>query len=379
MNLYVRLDRPAWRDAMRAPVPLAALVLGLALALAWNLVATPGTGSRELGAMVAPAGVVLLGAILAVFVLALGRASRDARRRADASEQARTTLGLEVLERLRAGQHARESESRWRAVWEASPIGIFIADADGRCRFTNPRYQRLSGLTAEAALGDGWARAIHPDDRHRIVVEWMECAKVRRPFHSAFRYCHADGTIVYVDVRAVEYSDGVDGIGYVGFVEDVTEQHHINVLRDARTRELETLLTVSSHDLQEPLLAMSGIASLLRHDHADRLDPAGRDLIDRLVRGTRRMSELVSAVGAVVRAQALAPGDDAVDGERAVRTALEALAQPIASTGAAIAVVEPFPVFPGSETWVAEALTHILGNALKFTRPGIAPEIEITG
>jgi PAS domain S-box-containing protein len=377
VSLRLPLDRRLWLEALRAPMVLATLVLGLALALAWNLLATPGPGGHELAMVVAPAGVVLLGSILALFVLALGRASRDARRRADAAEHARKTLGLEVLERLRAEQQARESESRWRAVWEASPLGIFIADADGRCRFTNAEYQRLSGLTADEALGDGWARAIHPDDRDRFVAEWQACAKARQRFHASSRYRHADGSVRHVDVRAVEYSDGVDRIGYVGFLEDVTEQHHVNVLRDARTRELETLLTVSSHDLQEPLLAMGGIASLLRQDHADRLDPAGRDLIERLVRGTRRMSELVSAVGAVVRAQALAPGDEAVDGERAVRTALGALARPIASTGAAVSLVQPFPVFPGSEPWVAEALTQIVGNALKFTRPGAAPEIEI--
>ena len=90
------------------------------------------------------------------------------------------------------------------------------------------------------------------------------------------------------------------------------------------------------------------------------------------------MSELVSAVAAVVRAQALAPGDEIVDGARAVRSALHALKRSIESTGAVVAVVEPFPVFPGSEPWVAEALGHIVGNALKFTQPGAAPEIEIS-
>ena len=216
------------------PITVAVLVLGLALALAWNLAATPG-GPAEIGAMAAPAGVVLLGALLALLVFALGRASLDARRRADAAERARTTLGLEVLERLRAEQQARESESRWRAVWEASPIGIFIADGDGQCRFTNPGYQRLSGLSAEDALGDGWARALHPDDRERVVAEWLACARAHRRFLAAARFRHADGAIVHVDVRALGPSDGVDGVGYVGFVEDVTEQHDANALRDARS------------------------------------------------------------------------------------------------------------------------------------------------
>lgn len=377
MSLRGLRHRPTWQEAVRAPVTAAALVLGLALALAWNLVATRGDGHPAITAMVAPAGVALLGAVLALFVFALGRASHDARRRAEAAEQARTTLGLEVLERLRAEQAARESESRWRAVWEAAPIGIFIADGDGQCRFTNPGYQRLSGLTADASLGDGWARALHPDDRARVVDEWIACAQARRPFHVAARYRHDDGAIVHVDVRAVAYSDGADQIGFVGFVEDVTEQQHVNALRDARTRELETLLSVSSHDLQEPLLVMSGIASLLRQDHGEPLSPEGRDLIDRLVRGTRRMSELVSAVGAVVRAQALAPGDAMVDGGRAVRAALQARARSIADSRASVAVVEPFPEFPGSEPWVAEALGHIVDNALKFTHPGAAPDIEI--
>lgn len=50
----------------------------------------------------------------------------------------------------------RETEKPYRTLAELSPVGIFHADAEGRYLYVNQRWVEITGLAAEAALGEGW-------------------------------------------------------------------------------------------------------------------------------------------------------------------------------------------------------------------------------
>ena len=62
-----------------------------------------------------------------------------------------------------------DSESRFRAISDASPLGICVSDQQGRCVYTNAAYHQLSGLTIKQTLGTNWSRVIHPEDRRAIA------------------------------------------------------------------------------------------------------------------------------------------------------------------------------------------------------------------
>jgi PAS domain S-box-containing protein len=125
---------------------------------------------------------------------------------------------------LRAQARAEAAGARFRAMAESSPLGIYITDPSGDCLYTNPAYQRISGLQQQQALGTGWSRAIHPDDRERVFQEWYDAAQRRKPFLSEHRFAHEDGTVLWTRVNAAEITDGERLVGYVGLVEDITEQ-----------------------------------------------------------------------------------------------------------------------------------------------------------
>ena len=72
------------------------------------------------------------------------------------------------------------SEARFRAMSDASPLGIFVSDAEGGCIYTNAAYQRISGLSFEQTLGTSWSMAIHPDDRKRVLADGAPQRKVMR-------------------------------------------------------------------------------------------------------------------------------------------------------------------------------------------------------
>lgn len=118
------------------------------------------------------------------------------------------------------------SEARFRALSEASPLGVFLTDAAGSCTYTNDRWQALYGLSLEDSLGDRWAAALHPDDRPAVFAEWQRAAAAGEDFSMEFRVGRADGALCHVHARARPLC-GPDGCitGFAGTTEDVTARH----------------------------------------------------------------------------------------------------------------------------------------------------------
>jgi PAS domain S-box-containing protein len=120
-----------------------------------------------------------------------------------------------------------ESEHRFRMLTELAPVGIFLSDAQGDCLFVNPKWCELSGLSVEEAKGKGWQRAVHPEDRERVVGEGHSAGQARKAFEMEFRFLRRDQDISFVHCTASVLTDA-DGrfAGYVGTLNDLTNIRH---------------------------------------------------------------------------------------------------------------------------------------------------------
>lgn len=129
-----------------------------------------------------------------------------------------------LLERKASRDALRASEVRFRAMSDASPLGIFVSDVEGNCVYTNAAYHKISGLTYEETLGTQWSLAIHPDDRQRVLAEWRDAARSQAPFQTEFRFLQPDESVVWARVNSAAMRDGRDPCGRVKTVEDITER-----------------------------------------------------------------------------------------------------------------------------------------------------------
>lgn len=122
-------------------------------------------------------------------------------------------------------EEVRHREAEWQAMSEASPLGIFRADAGGAYVYANPRYEQLFGIAATAALGDGWLAAVHPEDRARVQGDWNAVVEGRSSeMAGTYRVLRTDGKVIWAasSVAVIREDGGING--YVGIVEDVTER-----------------------------------------------------------------------------------------------------------------------------------------------------------
>ena len=157
-----------------------------------------------------------------------------------------------TIERIRAEAELRRSELLFHTLAQVSPVGIFRTDAPGECVYVNERWCDIAGMSAEQALGQGWAKGIHPEDRERVFAEWYRSVEERRPFKMEYRFRRPDGTVTWVMGQAVQEppSPGQPG-GFVGSITDITDRKNAEDALRLHTQQLEALRATSGEVTRE--------------------------------------------------------------------------------------------------------------------------------
>ena len=142
--------------------------------------------------------------------------------------------------------------------------------------------------------------------------------------------------------------------------------------------ELEAFSYSISHDMRAPLRAMHSYAQLLQTEHATGLDPEARRYLERINVNAARLELLVRDVLAYSRVAKEHIDTKPVDLDRFVRD-LVSHASGIEVGQGSVEVRGTLPSVLAHEAYLSQILTNLVGNAFKFTAPGVTPRVEISG
>ncbi|MET9604070.1 ATP-binding protein [Streptomyces sp. NPDC006512] len=141
--------------------------------------------------------------------------------------------------------------------------------------------------------------------------------------------------------------------------------------------ELEQFAYVASHDLQEPLRKVSSFTQLLQRRYGGQLDAKADQYIDFAVDGANRMQTLINDLLAFSRVGRVHNTHQSLDLDKVLKQTLSALSVGIDEAGATI-THDPLPTLVADPTQLGMLWQNLIGNAVKFRRPGQAPEIHVT-
>ncbi|WP_430784302.1 ATP-binding protein [Actinoplanes sp. G11-F43] len=329
-----------------------------------------GTGWYLPGVVLA-GGLILTGlAAWLVHVLATGRARAHQR-----------------VETATAELRGTEAESRRRAellgaIMTTISDGVSVVDSQGRMLLENPAAKRLLGVAETPAVPADWQEAYgvyRPDGRTPLPTEEMPLIRaldgesvdgfevlIRNPGRP-------EGVLVSIDARPLDPSAGEHGA--VAVSRDITE------LRRHET-DLSVFAGVAAHDLKAPLSVVRGFADLALEDLPEDLPEtaATRDALGRIIRSVDRMDTLIETLLAYTTARNAPLRTVPLDPEPLT---LEVVEDRIAALGPGTAApvwsVGPLPHVQTDPAMLRHVLDNLIGNALKYVRPGAVPTVAVTG
>lgn len=308
---------------------------------------------------------------------------RVAERTAELEATNEKLLG-EVTERLRAETKLRESRALYESLVETVPLCVARKNLAGEFVFVNKALRDTFGKSLEEIVGrDDYdfspkelADQYRKDD-HRVIetgeqLDFVETSE----FQGEKRHIQTMKT-------PIRNLDGeVSGTQLVFW--DITPQVEAAEIRkvaqeelELRNRDLTSLLYVISHDLKEPVRAIQSFSMLISQQEGSQLDERNRGFLKRVIDASSRMQALLDDVLLLSRAQRTVDASESVDLGELIKSVLQILSARIDETNASITVKEPLPVVLGDRRWLIQALQNLVANALKFSLPDEAPDVEI--
>ncbi len=184
---------------------------------------------------------------LVEYVIGTGTDVTDCQKAEIALTLSYTDLETRVKQRTAELTIAKEAlqaqEELFRSLSSYSPVGIFMADIQGCCTYTNPRCQDIYGMSFVEILGDSWQNYIHAEDRELVLTKWLDYTRECGEYAMEYRWQLSDGIVRWVNVSCSPmFSDSGELIGHVGTVRDVTERQQAQAALSGREKELRTLL-----------------------------------------------------------------------------------------------------------------------------------------
>ena len=315
---------------------------------------------------------------------------------------------------------AQTNAERFRLLTESIPQMVWNADAAGRATYANSRWREYTGLPpAPAPVGDWLAAVVHPADWAAVAADWAKTVaggaalvfwevRVKRAADGVYRWfvvavtplARPDGT---VDQWIGSLSDIDDQKREAGRLElmvrdktaalvatndtlraEVAERKRAEQRERAAAvelrrsnGELEKFAYVASHDLQEPLRKIQAFGDRLSQKYRPVLGDQGIDYLDRMQSSATRMRTLINDLLTFSRVATRTDPFAPVDLGEAVRDALGNLEVRLSESGGKV-VVGDLPTVPADATQMRQLFQNLIGNALKFQKPGVPPVVTVS-
>jgi PAS domain S-box-containing protein len=286
---------------------------------------------------------------------------------------------LEVQNALRVSEELRIKNQ----VFEDSIASQSVADKDGVITHVNRAFLRMWGYAAnEEAIGKS-VGSFFADPADAAPV--LEALAAHDAWEGRFLARRTDGsTFVSLGYATSLRNAAGELTGYQSTNLDVTPlaeaERQLEALNEnlARSnRELEQFAYVASHDLQEPLRMVSSFTQLLAQRYEDKLDQDAREFIGYAVDGANRMQRLIQDLLLYSRIATRGRPPEPIDAHDALGEAVSNLQVAIQET-LALVTNDELPTVQGDHTQIVQLFQNLVGNAIKFHKPGEAPRVHVT-
>jgi chemotaxis family two-component system sensor kinase Cph1 len=297
-----------------------------------------------------------------------------------------------ITDRKRAEIALRDSEERFRAIFEQAAVGIAKTALCGQFMRVNPGFCQIVRYGESELLQKDWQAITHPDDieADREYVRALLSGNIQT-FSMEKRLVCKDEAVRWANVTVSAMRDANGTPQYlICAIEDISERKLVQELLqaslDTQTRyaqeltrsnaELEQFSYVASHDLQAPLSTIAGYAQLLEKRCHNQLDAQGNKFIRNIVNSCGRMQALIDDLLEYSRVGRSEKPFDVIDCNLVFEDACANLQLAIRQDRASVTRGD-LPRVRGDSFQLLQLFQNLIGNAIKY-RSSEAPMVRVS-
>jgi PAS domain S-box-containing protein len=206
----------------------------------------------------------------------------------------------DITERKRAEDALRESEQRYRNLFENANDAIASFTLDTVITSINGGAERMSGWSREEVVGHHVSKIATPASVALVEERTRRFLAGDKPKSSTFEaeLIHKDGHIVSVEARTRTIRDRTGNpIGFQGVYRDIST-------KKALDKQREDFLAMLAHDIKNPLTAILGYVDLLNQVLATNTATPERDFLVRIRDNALTINSLIANYLDLARAEA---------------------------------------------------------------------------
>lgn len=306
-----------------------------------------------------------------------------------------------ITEQVLITQKLEEEKRRTQLALETGELGILATDWVNNKVTADKRTREIFEFTGEPTVAD-FIERIHPDDRpkrEKAIQQGIE----KGSFDFELRILLRDGSIRWIRSSATVQKDAKgNAIGSFGVVQDISAgkefalalhkkvEERTQALERANhsllqvneelarsNRHLEEFTRASSHDLKEPIRKVQFFIDRLKGLLSERLTDEEKTLFDRVEVAADRMKLLVDDLLEYSHLDQVPLEKEKINLNQKVNAVLSDLELMIREKAARIDI-GPLPTVKGYRRQLQQLFQNLISNAIKYSRPGIVPEIRIS-
>ena len=274
-------------------------------------------------------------------------------------------VARDITERKKAENALKESEERYKAIFEGASDGFLAADLKtNKFVFANPKICEITGYSLKELLELN-VNDIHPkEDLPFVIDQFTKQAQGTLDVAKDIPILRKDKTVLYCDI-----SSKVIEIGgqkrLVGFFRDITERKQIERMKDQ-------FVSTVSHELRTPLTSIRASLGLLASGMSGTLPEKGQRMLEIAVTNTDRLVRLINDI---LDSERLASGKTPMEKKQCsaaqfVTQAADVMKPMAEKAGISLSVESQDAVLWADPDRIAQALTNLVSNAIKFSPKG---------
>jgi len=222
---------------------------------------------------------------------------------------------IDLTEQKQAEEALRESELRFRAVFERSPVGIALVDSpSGQILQANPKFCEIVGRSEEELRQLDVSSVTHPDDFGKGSAYLQQMAE-GEPAHFELdkRYLRPDGSVRWVRILVVPmYAKGETRRWHMALVEDITnrkqaeqslQETQVELAHVTRVLAMGELVTSIAHEVNQPLTGVVTNSNFALRQLASGTPNLAelQEAIAEIVEDARRVNSIISRVRTLLK------------------------------------------------------------------------------